>query len=51
MLIGAAIGLVLGLIFTALEGIYTAVMANPVNRRRMKELIHGKALAEASPLA
>jgi len=45
LLIGAAIGLFLGVLFTVVEAAYKVIMANPINRRRMQELVRGKALA------
>jgi uncharacterized protein involved in exopolysaccharide biosynthesis len=45
MLIGAAAGLVLGLLLSVAEGVYATMMTNPINQRRMREFLRGKSLA------
>ena len=45
MFIGGILGFVFGLILSAFEGVYKVVMANPINQRRMQELVRGKQAA------
>lgn len=45
MLIGAGAGLFFGLLLSVLQGIGAVIMANPVNRRRVRALVRGKPLA------
>jgi uncharacterized protein involved in exopolysaccharide biosynthesis len=42
ILIGAAVGLVFGLLLTVVQAIYATIMANPNSRRRMQDLVRGR---------